>query len=124
MIAPANNGNGGQEAGSFFNDPHHLRADARLASALISLGVISPERAKSLLRKAVELAEDCAEAKNSRAFCSLMRTVTDIVKLEQTERQIQAARPVRDESSIDAEYSRDDLLAKLEKRASQMPPSN
>jgi len=67
------------------SDPGHLRGDARLAARLISLGVVTEERAAALLRRAFALAEGSADSGNVRDFAACMRIPIEAAKLEQRE---------------------------------------
>ena len=63
-------------------DDHHLRADCRLASRLLSLGVVSDEKAEELYRLAMEGAQQAAAAGNWRNYNACMRTLQAGSKLE------------------------------------------
>lgn len=69
------------------DDPHHLRADARLAAKMCSLGVVSEDVAASLLKKLFLVAHKAADENDKRALASLVTALGRITKLEQTERQ-------------------------------------
>lgn len=70
------------------DDPHHLRADARLAARMCSLGVVSEDVAASLLKKLFLVAHKAADEGDKRALASLVTALGRIAKLEQTERKL------------------------------------
>lgn len=68
--------------GALLTSRRYLRSDARIAAQLISSGVVSPEVAENLMRKAFDLAGTAAETKKTRSFVSLMRLIGTWPKLE------------------------------------------
>ncbi len=71
---------GGQ--GELLCDPHHRRADARMAARLLSLGVMSDEQAAALLRGAAKLAANAATNGRSRDYAAAMKVLLAAAKLE------------------------------------------
>lgn len=65
-----------------FQDPHHLRGDARMVARLMSLGVISQEQSEHILKEAFRLAAEAADKGNVRHFISLCRLAQSGAKLE------------------------------------------
>jgi hypothetical protein len=68
------------------SDPKHLRADARLIAKMISLGVVDEERARTLLTKLFDLADDPKISKSPRALATIVRALVNVARLEQVER--------------------------------------
>ncbi len=68
--------------GGLLCDPHHQRADARMAARLLSLGVMSDEQAAALLRGAAKLAANAAANGRSRDYAAAMKVLLTAGKLE------------------------------------------
>ena len=82
----------GGQGGGLLCDPGRVRGDARMIARMVSLGVVSPKRARDLLRKAYDLAERCADAGEAREFAALLKVILGAAKLGQDERkQVQQA---------------------------------
>ncbi|MCC7254289.1 hypothetical protein, partial [Hyphomicrobium sp.] len=90
MIAIAQNGvpepedEGG--GGALFTRSDNLRADARLAANMISLGVVSEQQASALLRRGFALASRSARNGDARGYAACMKIAIECAKLEQAER--------------------------------------
>lgn len=71
---------GGQ--GEVVFDPHHTRADARMAARILSLDVISEEQAAQLLRGAAKLAANAVNQNRPRDYAAAMKVILAAAKLE------------------------------------------
>ena len=71
---------GGQ--GEVVFDPHHARAEARMAARILSLGVISEEQAAQLLRGAARLAANAVNQSRPRDYAAAMKVILAAAKLE------------------------------------------
>ena len=63
-------------------DPHHRRSDARMAAKMISLGVVSEERAANLLKAGIEFAEKAVSESDDRRYIAAMQIPLSIARLE------------------------------------------
>lgn len=71
-----------EEKPSILGDPHHNRADARMAARLISLGVVSEEKARAVLGGAFTLAAQAIKDKKARDYSAAMAVPIAAAKLE------------------------------------------
>lgn len=69
--------------GALFTREDNLRSDARLAARMISLGVVSVERAEQLLRDGFRLARISAKKQDARSWAACMKIPLELAKLEQ-----------------------------------------
>jgi hypothetical protein len=72
--------------GALFAREDNLRSDARLAARMIANGVVTLDRAEELLRDGMNLAGDCAQAKDPRGYSACMKIAIEVAKLAQAER--------------------------------------
>ena len=63
-------------------DPHHRRSDARMVAQMISLGVVSEERAAGLLRAGIEFAEKAVIEDDERRYIAAMKIPLAVARLE------------------------------------------
>ncbi len=105
----------GGQGGGLLQDPGRVRGDAKLIARMVSLGVVSPKRARDLLRKAYDLAEKCADAGEAREFAALLKVILSAAKLGQDERkQVQQAGTTNIQINGDVRISNpDDRRAEL-----------
>lgn len=76
------------DIGEFFGSPDKLRSDANMIGRMLSMGVVSEERANALLVKTFELAESAADAKKARTLATLSKLLTTYIRLGQEERKM------------------------------------
>jgi hypothetical protein len=91
-IIDSGGGGGGGALGGLWDDIRHLRADAKLAVQILSLGVVPEEQSAALLRKGFVLA---AQATTARDYRAAMSVVTKVAEIEQKERLVRLDRPAR-----------------------------
>lgn len=71
--------------GELFARQDNWRSDSRMAARMLSLGVISEDRAKMLLVAGFELAEKAAVKENARAYKAAMSVPLTALRIEQME---------------------------------------
>jgi hypothetical protein len=66
-----------------FQDPHHLREDARLVTRLLGLGCVPPERIRVLVNNVADRALECSrQPGQERSLAALMKVLIMAGKLE------------------------------------------
>lgn len=79
---PDDDGSGRGVRGALLTSSRYLRSDARLAAKLMSAGVVDEEIAAGLMRQSYFLANEAFNQRRTRAFCSLMRLISEWPRLE------------------------------------------
>ncbi len=63
-------------------EKHSFRVDCRRAAALISLGVVSADRAREILAQGLRMAEASGKAHRPREWAAIMKVVLAVADLE------------------------------------------
>lgn len=102
-------------------DPHHTRADARMAARLISLGVVPDSVAEEFLKRAFKLSFLAADKTDDeghpdpdiRGFAAVARIPIEVAKLERSLYPTQHDHRHTHDMSAAAELARQELQSEL-----------